>query len=499
MWVFTYKTSEEGYLASFKARLVVRGDLEQPLENTYAATLAIRNFRALMAIANYFDLELKQYDVPTAFLNARLNRKLYAEMPDALKCREGEILEVLLALYGLKESQLLWYEELKKTLIRFGLKDVPGFPCLYTNSWLILFVYVDDIVMPYNKSNANAHTLFEQKMIDTYQVKVMGDLAWFLGIRIIRDRVQNKTWLIQDAFIDKVCARFNIQLVGKSPETPMLENWLPQSVDEPDKNRTKLYQQLVGSLAYIAIWGRPDVARAHVIYACHLTNPGQSHLAKIKQTWRYLLCTRGYALQASTIDGKPTECITDDPFYIDPLFLGSSDASYADEPETRRSSQGYLFKFGGMTIDWKATVQRTITKSTTESELLSLTLAGSQMQEWLRFFNALSLTLDCKPTIWCDNQQTVGIVNKQQEKLHTKVKHVDIQQLWIRQKVESSRIEVKWVPTDKMPADGLTKTLPRQKFKEFIIQLGMVDISSRLRHGKHEPIKDINVFFPNKS
>ena len=73
--------------------------------------------------------------------------------------------------------------------------------------------------MAYNKSNANAHTLFEQKMIDTYQVKVMGDLVWFLGIRIIRDRVRKKTWLIQDAFIDKVCARFNIQLVGKSPET----------------------------------------------------------------------------------------------------------------------------------------------------------------------------------------------------------------------------------------------------------------------------------------
>ena len=36
------------------------------------ATLAIRNFRALVAIANYFDLELKQYDVPTAFLNAKI-------------------------------------------------------------------------------------------------------------------------------------------------------------------------------------------------------------------------------------------------------------------------------------------------------------------------------------------------------------------------------------------------------------------------------------------
>lgn len=67
MWIFTYKVDENGYLSAFKARLVVRGDLEEPLENTYAATLAIRNFRAIIAVANYLGLELKQYDVPTAF------------------------------------------------------------------------------------------------------------------------------------------------------------------------------------------------------------------------------------------------------------------------------------------------------------------------------------------------------------------------------------------------------------------------------------------------
>ena len=58
MWVFTYKTDEDGYITRFKARLVVRGDLQSPLDDTYAATLAVRNFRALISIANYFDLEL---------------------------------------------------------------------------------------------------------------------------------------------------------------------------------------------------------------------------------------------------------------------------------------------------------------------------------------------------------------------------------------------------------------------------------------------------------
>jgi hypothetical protein len=89
------------------------------------------------------------------------------------------------------------------------------------------------------------------------------------------------------------------------------------------------------------------------------------------------------------------EYLTDNPTYRDPLFFGSSDASYADEPETRRSSQGYAFKFGGLMIEWKSTIQRTVTKSTTESELLSLSLAASQMEEWMRFFTGINPTLDC--------------------------------------------------------------------------------------------------------
>ena len=107
MWVFAYKTDGDGYLSRFKARLVVRGDLQAPLDNTYAATFAIRNFRALIAIANYFDLELKQYDVPTAFLNAKINRRVYAETPEAFRYTKGEIMLVLRALYGLKESPAL--------------------------------------------------------------------------------------------------------------------------------------------------------------------------------------------------------------------------------------------------------------------------------------------------------------------------------------------------------------------------------------------------------
>ena len=47
-----------GYLEKYKARLCIRGDLqESSREDNYAATLAARTFRALMAIAAPYDLE----------------------------------------------------------------------------------------------------------------------------------------------------------------------------------------------------------------------------------------------------------------------------------------------------------------------------------------------------------------------------------------------------------------------------------------------------------
>ena len=51
-------------------------------------------------------------------------------------------------------------------------------------------------------------------------------------------------------------------------------------------------------------------------------------------------------------------------------------------------------------------------------------------------FNHIKLDLDVKPVIYCDNQQTVGIVTRQEDKLRTKLRHVDTHQMWLRQEVQ---------------------------------------------------------------
>jgi hypothetical protein len=69
---------------------------------------------------------------------------------------------------------------------------------------------------------------------------------------------------------------------------------------------------------------------------------------------------------------------------------------------------------------------------------------------------------------------------KESPKLVTKLKHVDIHQHWLRQEVEAKHVKIEWISTNEMPADGLTKALPHQKFDTFIKQLGMVDIKARI-------------------
>ena len=105
-WVFKYKLDSDGYLQKLKARLCIRGDLQITKEETYTATLAARIFRALIAIAAAFDLEIRQYDAVNAFTNTKLSKPVYYYCPEGFG-QEGHALELLMALYGLKILPLL--------------------------------------------------------------------------------------------------------------------------------------------------------------------------------------------------------------------------------------------------------------------------------------------------------------------------------------------------------------------------------------------------------
>ena len=64
--------------------------------------------------------------------------------------------------------------------------------------------YVDDIAAFYHARNRNSFEEFKKALFEAYTTRDMGELKWFLGIRILRDRSERKIWTLQDSYIEKI-------------------------------------------------------------------------------------------------------------------------------------------------------------------------------------------------------------------------------------------------------------------------------------------------------
>jgi hypothetical protein len=78
-----------------------------------------------------------------------------------------------------------------------------------------------------------------------------------------------------------------------------------------------------------------------------------------------------------------------------------------------------------------------------------------------RFFKELMLDVGAPWNIFCDNQQTIRLIVGENQRISTKLRHVDIQNMWLRQEYKKGSFQVTYLPTNDMPADGLTKNLSR--------------------------------------
>ena len=160
-----------------------------------------------MAMAAYFDLDIQQFDAVNAFTNAAINELIYVRYPDGYHV-PGHCLKLRKALYGLPRSPLLWYNDLARALKSLGLRPIPETPCLFSNDRIIVFFYVDDIVVLCHPKHRTAFDDFRAKLLKAYKIREIGDLKWFLRIRVIRDRTQRRIWLCQDAYIEKLYSQF---------------------------------------------------------------------------------------------------------------------------------------------------------------------------------------------------------------------------------------------------------------------------------------------------
>lgn len=123
---------------------------------------------------------------------------------------------------------------------------------------------------------------------------------------------------------------------------------------------------------------RPDMAKSYSLLAEHLTNPTLEDLECANQCIQYLYSNRYRAILYQVSGGSVG------------VFDGASDAAFADDFQTRTSSEAYLFRLFGGPIAWAAKKQPTVAKSTMESELAALSRAGSHHKWWERFFRSVT-------------------------------------------------------------------------------------------------------------
>jgi hypothetical protein len=126
-------------------------------------------------------------------------------------------------------------------------------------------------------------------------MSTLGELKWFLGIHVLRDRSQRLLWLSQEAYIEKIANQYKIDLTGRLPDTPMAESELLPTAHRsirptrpsPDTDllvrpislpaSTMLYQRKMGSVLYAATTTRPDIAFAVSRLVRFNQNPSQEH------------------------------------------------------------------------------------------------------------------------------------------------------------------------------------------------------------------------------
>ncbi|CDF39891.1 unnamed protein product [Chondrus crispus] len=415
-WVFNVKQLPDAngnIVESAKARLVARGFQQvQGLDytETYAPVIKFTTIRLLLALVAHYDLELHQMDVVTAFLNGDLDEDIYMEQPEGCidKSKSDHVCKLLKALYDLKQAHRQWHAKVNDFLIgELGFETSRSDPCLFIkrigNTIMLIALYVDDLLLA--GSDIDAIKWMKGELNKRFEMKDLGKAKVCIGLEIERDRSAKTLSLTQTKYASNVLDRFKMSTLG--------------------------------SLMYLMVGTRPDLAYAIGKLSQHSANPCESHWASVKRVMRYVQGTRNLGI---VFDNK------------------------SKSPEL-------------LAISWSSRKQTVVATSTCEAEYIALCEACKEAT-WLRQVVADVLGLDSDPTIMmgCDNAGTISYAEN--ESVNRRNKHVDVKYHYVRDAIKRNVISLSHCPTTSMPADILTKALGRVLFQKFVELLGLAVATS---------------------
>jgi hypothetical protein len=515
-WVYKLKRNADGS-RRFKARLVVKGYEQKygiDYEETFAPVAKFVTARLLFALAAYLDWEIDQMDVITAFLNPILNEEVYMEQPEGFEITSasgGKLLcKLRKCLYGLKQAPRAWYTEIDTFFRSLGLIRSQEDPNLYisTQDRIIVLLYVDDILL--FSPNKDAIRSIKAQLSAKYRMTDLGPVQQYLGIQVERNRQKRLLRIHQRPFIETILKRFQMENC-KGVSTPMEANiHLTAAINTASPQEKADYQRAIGSIMYVMLGTRPDLAYAVSTLSQFSINPGPEHAQAIKRVLRYLQKTVNLGILYGGTQNLAVEEALQNLGLVGINTIGFTDSDWAGDKDTRKSTSGYLFTLYGGAISWRSGKQPIVATSSTEAEYIACTEAakealwirrilaeirGETAKEPIKYFHELepqrilsifdqepeeatneeenSKTNSTPQLIFADNQGAIKLSKNPQH--HNRTKHIDVKYHFIRESSQKGLIQLAYIRTDEMVADIFTKALPRDRHEKHMIGMGISD------------------------
>ncbi|PKU83090.1 Retrovirus-related Pol polyprotein from transposon TNT 1-94 [Dendrobium catenatum] len=449
-WTFRTKYHSDGSIARHKARLVALGNhQEQGIDynETFSPVAKLPTIRILLSVALYHSWSVQQLDVANAFLHGDLQETIFMTQPKGFEdsTHPNHVCRLHKALYGLRQAPRQWYTTFTKYLLSIGFEHSKSDQSLLLfrqdSIHIFLLVYVDDILITGN--NQNAITQLLAKLSNKFMMKHLGEAHAFLGIQIKKE--PSRYFLSQAPYTVSILKQANMLLCNPLSNPTATKLPLVTS-DNNELNDPATYRRLTGALQYLTLT-RPDIAFSVNLLSQHMHDPLPQHAYLLKRLLRYLKGTVNYGLPITKTN----------------LVLHSfSDADWAGDPISRKSTSGYCSFLGNNLISWTVKKQHTVARSSTESEYRSLAALTADILWLKRVLADFGIPPEQPTDLFCDNTSAIALANN--PVFHARTKHIEIDQRFLREQITSNNIRLFPISTVDQVADILTKPLSTPRF-----------------------------------
>ena len=409
-----------------------------------------------LAVAATTGMELRQFDITTAFLNVVLHTELYMQqVPGYIDQLQKHLVCYLKkALYGLRQASREWNQRIDEFLKAFKLTQSSADTCVYFSDHegcrLLIMLFVDDGLMISNSPTTLDSVLDFMK--DVFITKVTLDPEMYVGIHLHRDRSQKLIYIDKELYINSLLQKyqFHESHAVSTPAEPGA-HLRPISKDNDDTvESTFPYAQIIGSLQFAALTTRPDIAYAVNNAAQFKNHPTTANCNAVRRILKYL---RGTSTFRIPLGGHHSSFI----------LTAYADADYAAAIADRKSRTGYVIFFDGNPIAWASKKQPCVATSTTHIEYIACYAAATEVIWLRRLLASIGIPQSNPTTIFTYSQSAMRLAINPE--FHSRTKHVDVKFHFVREQVVLHSIDIQYLPTQQQIADIMTKALTQDQFQ----------------------------------